>query len=286
MRTFCESIPDCKLEDLLCCSKIFTNLRNFSVHITKVHRNLQDDINAGNVYVCSKCPSRIYRSQYALGRHYREYHKIRVSIGNSQKNKPAKKTSPLALTASKAVVPPTVSDDTDASRRRSTRYGAKDDTTDNVTDGDNEIIKNDSENETEKENENENEMDMDTATIKIEEIHNDETALVANEGSDKPLIDESLLPELAPYECGYCRLSYESGNTHSNDQSYTLIMTAISVIFKSVNTQYFNLDGAIKRHLRYKHPLSDYNILLNTLYCDYCKTGFSTMRAFAGMNNK
>ena len=59
-------------------SRVFTNLRNFNVHLTKLHRNLEDDIASGTVFRCSKCPDRIYRSNFALGRHYREYHNSRM----------------------------------------------------------------------------------------------------------------------------------------------------------------------------------------------------------------
>ena len=44
---FCKTIADCNLRAYVCCKKAFTNLRNFNVHLTKLHRNLQDDIDSG-----------------------------------------------------------------------------------------------------------------------------------------------------------------------------------------------------------------------------------------------
>ena len=43
-KALCETIKNCSLENLICCGKVFVNFRNFSVHITKIHRNLEDDI--------------------------------------------------------------------------------------------------------------------------------------------------------------------------------------------------------------------------------------------------
>jgi len=179
LKTFCENIADCKLEDLLCCSKIFTNVRNFSVHITKVHRNLQDDINAGNVFVCKKCPQRIYRSQYALQRHYKEYHKVSISFGSEKKGR----------------------------RKKSAAAGADDvelDDSQNLPDEVSFMEVGDKENG----------IDDDGTAVKIEQIPNDDVPPV------KLVINDAEKHELAQYECGYCRLKYETGKNLNVPNSY------------------------------------------------------------------
>ena len=47
LEQFCKTIPDCNLRAYVCCKKAFTNLRNFNVHLTKLHRNIQEDIDSG-----------------------------------------------------------------------------------------------------------------------------------------------------------------------------------------------------------------------------------------------
>ncbi|CAG5094121.1 Oidioi.mRNA.OKI2018_I69.XSR.g13266.t1.cds [Oikopleura dioica] len=71
----CRAIEGCYIENLKCCHKIFQNLRNFGVHITKIHRSMEDDVKAGKTFACHICEGRTYRSTFALQRHLRETHR-------------------------------------------------------------------------------------------------------------------------------------------------------------------------------------------------------------------
>jgi hypothetical protein len=71
----CREIEGCHLGSLICCQKIFQNIRNFGVHITKIHRSMEDDVKAGKTFACHLCTGRTYRSTFALQRHYKEVHR-------------------------------------------------------------------------------------------------------------------------------------------------------------------------------------------------------------------
>jgi len=71
----CKEIEGCNLESLICCQKIFQNIRNFGVHITKIHRSMEDDVKAGMTFACHLCVGRTYRSTFALQRHLKESHR-------------------------------------------------------------------------------------------------------------------------------------------------------------------------------------------------------------------
>ena len=98
---FCKTVEGCDVVKYVCCKKAFTNLRNFNVHLTKLHRNIQEDIDSGkwlsvalcncfsflgNVFRCSRCPNRVYRSNFALSRHYREYHNSKMPAEEMSRN--------------------------------------------------------------------------------------------------------------------------------------------------------------------------------------------------------
>ena len=43
---------------------------------------------AGKVFVCPKCPDRIYRSTFALGRHMKEIHNLKLPSNRTPKRPP------------------------------------------------------------------------------------------------------------------------------------------------------------------------------------------------------
>jgi hypothetical protein len=164
--------------------------------MTKVHRNLQDDINSGNVFVCEKCPQRIYRSSFALGRHYREYHNIRKSFSTTPK---AVKT-PKSPGRPKTAIQPFEETKTEKPqspehvRRRSSRVTtSKEEDRGSGGSGSEEI---------EEDKENDEEIMKIDEDIKVEKIDNDAPVQPVNEKINGGLVQ---------YECGYCRLAYETG---------------------------------------------------------------------------
>ena len=92
----------------------------------------------------------------------------------------------------------------DGSRRRSMRNGVKDDLLKTLENSEEEE---EEEAESDKEKENMNDSD-----VKIEQIEHDEL----EPASEELPVNDAEAEELGKYECGHCRLSYESGLKLSN----------------------------------------------------------------------